>query len=153
MADTIQPWPLVKQGVQRHPVRTLQQLLRARGHTVAVDGFFGAKTDAAVRSFQQSEDLDVDGIVGPLTWTALVVTVKRGSRGDAVRGVQEEFRHRDETGDPSLALQVDGIFGPQTDDAVRGFQGALSLDYPEVVVDGIVGPITWRALVSGMLTI
>jgi hypothetical protein len=27
----------------------------------------------------------------------------------------------------------------------------LSYDYPEVVVDGIVGPITWQALVSGML--
>lgn len=153
MADTIQPWPLVEKDARGHPVRTLQHLLRARGHTVTVDGIFGAKTDAAVRSFQEAEDLDVDGIVGPLTWSALIVTVKKGSRGDAVRGVQEEFRHRDETGDPSLALQVDGIFGPKTDAAVRGFQEALSLDYPEVVVDGIVGPISWRALVSGMLTL
>ena len=130
MADTIQPWPLVEKGAQGHPVRTLQHLLRARDHTVTVDG-----------------------IVGPLTWSALIVTVKRGDRGDAVRGVQEEFRHRDATGDPSLVLQVDGIFGPKTDAAVRGFQEALSLDYPEVVVDGIVGSVTWRALVSGMLTL
>ena len=35
---------------------------------------------------------------------------------------------------------------------VRGFQHALSLDIPAVVVDGIVGPITWQALVSGMLS-
>jgi peptidoglycan hydrolase-like protein with peptidoglycan-binding domain len=35
---------------------------------------------------------------------------------------------------------------------VRGFQQALSLDIPSVVVDGIVGPVTWQALVSGMLS-
>jgi peptidoglycan hydrolase-like protein with peptidoglycan-binding domain len=46
----------------------------------------------------------------------------------------------------------DGIFGPRTDTAVRAFQQALSQDYPEVAIDGIVGSITWRALVSGMLS-
>jgi peptidoglycan hydrolase-like protein with peptidoglycan-binding domain len=48
-------------------------------------------------------------------------------------------------------VQIDGAFGPQTDAAVRGFQHALSLDIPSVAVDGIVGPITWQALVSGLL--
>jgi peptidoglycan hydrolase-like protein with peptidoglycan-binding domain len=152
MADKISPWPLVRKGDREHPVRTLQHLLRARDHAVAVDGIFGPLTDAAVRAFQGEKNLTVDGIVGPRTWAALIVTVRQGSRGDAVRGVQEEFRFRDESGDPSAGLQVDGIFGPRTDAAVRGFQQALSLDYPEVVVDGIVGPVTWRALVSGMLS-
>jgi peptidoglycan hydrolase-like protein with peptidoglycan-binding domain len=55
-------------------------------------------------------------------------------------------------GDPSKGLQVDGIFGPKTDAAVRGFQQALHQDIPSVTVDGIVGPVTWRALVSGMLS-
>ena len=45
MAGSVSPWPLVKQGDQQHPVRTLQYLLRARGHPVAVDGIFGPKTD------------------------------------------------------------------------------------------------------------
>jgi peptidoglycan hydrolase-like protein with peptidoglycan-binding domain len=66
--------------------------------------------------------------------------------------VQEEFQFRNLSGDPSKGLNVDGIFGPQTDSAVRGFQGALALDIPAVTVDGIVGPITWQALVSGMLS-
>jgi len=102
---TISPWPLVRQGAQQHPVKTLQYLLRARGHNLTVDGIFGPQTDAAVRAFQQ----------------------QRG-------------------------LQVDGIFGPDTDAAVRGFQQALHLDIPSVTVDGIVGPVTWQALVSGMLS-
>jgi peptidoglycan hydrolase-like protein with peptidoglycan-binding domain len=152
MAGSVSPWPLVRRGDQQHPVQTLQYLLRARGHTVTVDGIFGPNTESAVRAFQQERNLSVDGIVGPNTWSALIVQVKQGSRGDAVRGVQEEFQFRNLSGDPSKGLQVDGIFGPKTDAAVRGFQQALHADIPSVAVDGIVGPITWRALVSGMLS-
>ncbi len=147
MSDPIQPWPLVEQGDQDHPVRTLQHLLRARGRTVAVDGIFGPLTRAAVVAFQQSKGLLVDGIVGPQTWGALIVQVAKGSTGDAVKGVQEEFQFRNLSGDPSKGLAIDGIFGPKTDGAVRGFQTALAIS-----VDGIVGPVTWRALVSGMLS-
>ena len=147
---TISPWPLVRQGDQQHPVQTLQYLLRARGRDLTVDGIFGSGTDAAVRAFQQQKGLAVDGIVGPNTWSALIITVKQGSQGDAVRGVQEEFQFRNQSGGPGLA--VDGIFGPKTDAAVRGFQKALHQDIPSVAVDGIVGPVTWRALVSGMLS-
>jgi peptidoglycan hydrolase-like protein with peptidoglycan-binding domain len=49
-------------------------------------------------------------------------------------------------------LAVDGVVGPKTGAAVRGFQQALHQDIPSVTVDGIVGPVTWRALVSGMLS-
>jgi peptidoglycan hydrolase-like protein with peptidoglycan-binding domain len=147
MAAAVQPWPLVRRGDTEHPVRTLQQLLRAHGKNVAVDGLFGPATDAAVRTFQASRGLAVDGIVGPHTWSALIVVVRRGSRGEAVRGVQEEFQFRNLSGDPSKGPQIDGSFGPQTEAAVRGFQDALG-----IAVDGVVGPITWRALVSGMLS-
>jgi peptidoglycan hydrolase-like protein with peptidoglycan-binding domain len=147
MSDPIQPWPLVQQGSQDHPVKTLQYLLGARGHPVTVDGIFGPVTDAAVRAFQQGKHLAVDGIAGPQTWTALIVEVSEGSTGDAVRGVQEEFQFRNLSGDPSKGLQVDGIFGPKTKAAVLGFQQALG-----IAVDGIVGPVTWQALVSGMLS-
>jgi peptidoglycan hydrolase-like protein with peptidoglycan-binding domain len=146
----IQPWPLVRRGDKEHPVQTLQYLLRARGHTVTVDGIFGPATDAAVRAFQQQHGLAADGIVGPLTWAALIVTVRRGDQGDAVRGVQEEFVYR--AGQPGQGPQIDGIFGPVTDSLVRGFQQALHTDIPSVTVDGIVGPVTWQALVSGMLS-
>jgi peptidoglycan hydrolase-like protein with peptidoglycan-binding domain len=152
MSGSISPWPVVKNGSNGHPIKTLQYLLRARGQSVAIDGVFGPHTETAVKAFQASRGLAADAIVGPMTWVAIVVQVKKGSQGDAVRGVQEEFQFRNLSGDPSNGPQVDGIFGPRTDAAVRGFQQALSLDIPSVKVDGIVGPVTWQALVSGMLS-
>ena len=146
MSQAIQPWPVVRRGARNHPVRTLQDLLRAHGKNVVVDGVFGQATETAVRQLQTAGGVAADGIVGAQTWPRLIVQVKRGSRGDAVRGVQEEFEFRNLSGDPNQGVQVDGIFGPMTDQAVRGFQDALGIG-----VDGIVGPLTWRALVSGML--
>jgi peptidoglycan hydrolase-like protein with peptidoglycan-binding domain len=147
MSPSIQPWPIVRRGDTEHPVRTLQHLLRAHGENVAVDGIFGPRTEAAVRAVQTSAGIPVDGVVGPQTWPVTIVQVQRGNRGEAVRGVQEEFQFRNLSGDPSQGVQIDGIFGPQIDAAVRGFQQALG-----ITVDGIVGPVTWRALVSGMLS-
>jgi len=147
MSTTILPWPVVRRGARDHPVRTLQHLLRARGQSVTVDGDFGPATEAAVRAFQGSHGLGVDGIVGNQTWPALIVQIRRRDTGEGVRGVQEEFQFRNLSGDPTKGVQIDGIFGPKTDAAVRGFQEALG-----VAVDGIVGPTTWRALVSGMLS-
>ena len=150
MSGTLSPWPVVQNGSQGHPIRTLQLLLRAQGHNLSVDGMFGPATKAAVKAFQTNKGMTADGIMSAQTWSTLIIQVKKGSSGDAVRGVQEEFQFR--AGEPGKGLMVDGIFGPQTDSTVRGFQHALSLDVPSVVVDGIVGPLTWQALVSGMLS-
>lgn len=147
MSTQIQPFPLVQDGDKNHPVETLQHLLRGHGSKIYVDGIFGPKTEAAVKAFQKDKHLAVDGLVGPLTWSRLIIQVAEGSTGDAVRGVQEEFQYRNLSGDPSKGIQIDGIFGPKTDAAVRGFQDALDLK-----VDGIVGPLTWQALISGMLS-
>ena len=143
----IAPWPPVRRRDRVFPVRPLQQLLRARNHPVAVDGIFGPNTEAAVKAFQQSKGLAADGIVGPQTWPKLIVQVKKESSGDAVRGVQEVMEFHDQSDGEGTPVQVDGIFGPRTDAWVRGFQTAVG-----TASDGIVGPITWRALVSGMLS-
>ena len=146
-ATQISPFPLVRRGSRIFPVRPLQQLLCARGHAVHVDGIFGPATESAVEDFQQDAGLGVDGVVGPNTWSRLIVTVRHGSAGHAVRGVQEVMKFHDQSGGEGPPIHVDGIFGPQTEQFVRGFQEALG-----IAKDGIVGPVTWRALVSGMLS-
>ena len=141
------PWPVVRRGSEGQPVRSLQYLLRARGRAVAVDGDFGPRTDAAVRAFQRSRRLAVDGVVGPATWRALLVTVRRGSTGDAVRAVQDQFQFRNLSGDPRRGPRVDGVFGPATERSVRSFQSAVGL-----ASDGVVGPRTWNQLIGGALS-
>jgi peptidoglycan hydrolase-like protein with peptidoglycan-binding domain len=37
-----------------------------------IDGIFGPRTDEATRTFQTGHGLDVDGIIGPHTWTHLM---------------------------------------------------------------------------------
>lgn len=66
--------PLLRLGSHGWQVKRLQRLLRQHGlfpQPAAIDGDFGEITNAAVRAFQELNDLDVDGIVGPLTWRAL----------------------------------------------------------------------------------
>ena len=63
------------------------------------------------------------------------VYVQAGSEGEWVRKLQ---RALNESG---YELDVDGIFGEATDEAVRDFQNENDLD-----VDGVVGPNTWAAL-------
>jgi len=64
----------IKEGSNGQAVRALQVLLSDYFfyNNVTVDGDFGPITDAAVRDFQAAYDLDVDGIVGPETWKALI---------------------------------------------------------------------------------
>lgn len=60
-------------------------------------------------------------------------TLRRGAQGDLVKAVQRD-----------LNLSDDGIFGGQTEAAVRNFQRTHNM-----VPDGIVGPKTWTALDTG----
>jgi len=131
-------WPLVKQGDQGVEVYAVQYLLRANGLNLNADGIFGPQTRARVEDFQTQKNLTKDGIVGPQTWSALIVQVQQGSSGDAVRAAQMLLK--DKFG---YNITVDGIFGPNTADAVKSFQTSKGLN-----PDGIVGPITWRNLVS-----
>lgn len=68
-------WPprMICKGMDGIDVTILQALLVAHGYTVnAVNGVFDGSTDKAVRQFQTASGLAADGVVGPLTWTALL---------------------------------------------------------------------------------
>jgi N-acetyl-anhydromuramyl-L-alanine amidase AmpD len=69
------PPPTLRRGSVGWQVTRLQRLLRQQGLLLPpapIDGAFGPVTEAAVKAFQERHGLEVDGIVGPLTWGALV---------------------------------------------------------------------------------
>ena len=153
-AQALQPWPVLRQGPNSSwpqvTVRSLQYLLNARGAKLVVDGAFGQQTKKAVVAFQRGHHLTADGVVGAATWRALVVTVHRGSTGPAVRAVQDQINFRN--GRNGHTLNVDGIYGPKTEAVVRAFQQAIAHEIHGFPVDGIVGPLTWQALVTEALS-
>jgi len=61
----------VRYGDQGEDVIALQKALNSAGYNLDADGIFGKKTQEAVRSYQQSQGLTVDGIVGANTWGSL----------------------------------------------------------------------------------
>ncbi len=63
---------LISMGDRGEDVRWIQRRLQMHEFDPGpADGVFGPRTDAAVRAFQRARKLEVDGIVGPLTTTAL----------------------------------------------------------------------------------
>lgn len=154
VARQILGWPVLREGSNSGwppaTVRSLQYLLNAHGARLAVDGAFGPKTRAAVVAFQRSHGLRGTGVVRAATWRSVIVTVRRGSVGPAVRAVQDQINFRNLKN--GHTLNVDGIFGPKTEAAVRAFQKAMAGEVPGFTVDGIVGPQTWQALVTEALS-
>jgi peptidoglycan hydrolase-like protein with peptidoglycan-binding domain len=132
-------WPIVSEGARGNRVRAIQYLLNARRFPVGVDGIFGPMTTAKVKDFQRSVNIDPTGIVGDKTWPALIVTVRYGDHGDAVKAVQD-YLHR---AYGFTDLPVTGNFLDQTLRDVKTFQARYGLE-----VDGIVGPMTWSTIVT-----
>ena len=63
----------VRRGARGNITRMLQGALICLGYdTGGFDGDFGAKTEAAVRSYQRTRGLSVDGVAGPNTLGALL---------------------------------------------------------------------------------
>ena len=66
-------------------------------------------------------------------------TLRRGSTGQAVKELQQLLFHWQ-----YYFGLIDGVFGVQVENAVKGYQHRVFL-----TEDGIVGSITWQALYSG----
>ncbi|WP_396045113.1 peptidoglycan-binding protein [Cellulomonas sp. P22] len=148
------------------PAATINRGIRsgARGASVSIiqsvvgtpaDGRFGAKTTAAVRAFQRAHGLYADGIVGPLTWAAIVDVANGGSgfaplTASSVPAAQIARGIRTGSSASAIAVvqralgaPVTSRFDATTRTAVTSFQASHGL-----TVDGIVGPKTWAALVA-----
>ena len=130
-----------------------------------VDGIFGSRTEASVRAFQRIFGLTPDGIVGKATWYALVrlyTAVTRlselrsqgqrfysidweypnslypGDQGNKIRHLQYMLSMLSEFIDEIPNINIDGIYGPATESAVRAAQGWFGLP-----VTGITDSATW----------
>ncbi len=144
LARTLDNYPTLRQGNQGNKVRMLQIYLNEYGYGLNVDGIFGGSTLNAVRSFQNNNGLVADGIVGSNTWRVLLnedipsTVLRRGSRASGVTFLQKLL-----TSFLYPLGSIDGVFGANTENAVREFQRENGL-----TVDGIVGRNTWNALLN-----
>jgi len=132
-------WRTFKSGDSGPEVYAIQYLLLAHGYALTADGNWGPVTQSTVEDFQTDNGLKEDIVVGPETWTALIIQTSQGKAGPEVRAIQHLLKFK--FGMNGLA--VDGIFGPDTANAVKSFQTSHGLS-----VDGIVGPNTWKALIN-----
>ena len=88
----------VKKGSKGEEVKQLQTMLKALGYDCGLaDGNFGAKTDAAVRAFQEKEGLLIDGIVGKQTWTLLISKIKPAEEPVVIEEPDDNENDRDDT--------------------------------------------------------
>jgi N-acetylmuramoyl-L-alanine amidase len=140
----------LKLGDRGKEVADVQTRLNGLGFELGsegVDGFFGPKTVAALKAFQQQRLLLVDGILGANTWRELVEAGY--SLGERLLYLRvPNFR-----GDDVLALQVKlnllgfnagperGVFDDEVEHAIIEFQRNAGLP-----ADGIVGENTLRSL-------
>ena len=142
----LRPDVIARRGDSGLIVIEIQGLLAGAGFSPgSIDGIFGSLTESAVRSFQSSEGLGVDGLVDQDTFDALeegtspTGIVRVGDRGVVVIEVQSLLTDAGFSSGP-----IDGFFGSLTESAVRAFQSAEGLS-----VDGIVGQQTFAALGGG----
>ncbi|MBE5767053.1 MAG: hypothetical protein E7335_07820 [Clostridiales bacterium] len=121
-------YSLLKNGSRGTEVTNLQRRLIDLNYlTDEADGIYGKLTEAAVKLLQSDLGLEESGIADEgflkMIFTAdiepleLYATVKNGSRGTAVRKMQERLRTLQ-----YLAGNADGIFGARTEEAVKAYQ-------------------------------
>lgn len=142
--------PFLHKGMHNTDVIPLQlELKKLDYYHFYIDGIFGPLTFKAVKGFQRDNGLQTDGIVGPKTKKTLdkvkswkhayknAPLLHQGSRGKTVKALQTQLHQLNYfNGD------LDGIYGPLTEEAVKAFQKAN-----HIAVDGVVGPNTYAALI------
>ena len=104
-------------GSSGEEVRKLQQRLVDEGYSVGkagVDGKYGNDTEAAVKRYQTSNQLDVDGVAGPMTQSRLYGTQNEsgqdGVSGGAEQRVQATQKVQEASDTPAYASATDEAY-------------------------------------------
>lgn len=139
-------------------VRNLQQDLTTLGYYWAeITGNFGAKTETAVKRFQEENGLTADGVAGTKTLNAIAAAVARKGGTPASGGSAGTTLKLNSQGTKVSQLQTDlkqlgyyyaeitGNFGAKTEAAVKAFQKAKGL-----TADGVAGPKTLNAIAAAV---
>lgn len=165
------PGYLLKQGSTGDAVSQMQYFLNFVSQyykevpPINGDSIFGVSTLDSVIQFQKKFGLDVDGIVGKQTWNKIYSVykdiingsnkpegdgyqypgyiLKQGSRGNVISKLQTYLSAIADKYPSIKNINVDGIFGKATNQAIIDFQKCFELNS-----DGIVGPLTWEKIVQ-----
>ena len=148
----------LKLGSQGTDVRNLQQDLTTLGYYWAeITGNFGAKTETAVKRFQEENGLTADGVAGTKTLNAIAAavarkggtsaststsgtTLKLNSQGTKVTQLQQDLKQLG-----YYYAEITGNFGEKTEAAVKKFQQAKGL-----TADGVAGTSTLNAIAAAI---
>ena len=132
--------------------------------TLNTDGIYGKETEDAVRKFQETRNLNPTGQVDSETWdlifaeyedlialteTALpfhvfpieILEIKSGDRGDVVIVIQLLLNNFASKYSNLKRVNVNGLYGRETQEAVANFQNVTQLP-----ATGIVDRPTWNEM-------
>ncbi|MBE6032789.1 MAG: spore cortex-lytic protein [Clostridiales bacterium] len=171
-ADRLYP-SVLRPGDSRNGVRAVQYYLAFTNFflfdmpILTLDGIYGPETEQAVRRFQRAYGLPVTGEVNYQTFIFLVRAYEEivsalppeyqtsreelypgqfltiGSEGEQVRQLQEYINAIGERDGGLPRLTVDGVYGQETDRAVRIIQQKEGF-----TPTGSVGPLTWLGILN-----
>ena len=133
-----------------------------------VDGIYGISTENAVKSFQKTYGLTIDGIVGEVTWNTiesiylgivesypieyregLIIPfpgriLRIGVEGNDVKALQEYLNYISDYYPEIPKVTVDGVFGPSTAAAVAAFSSRFDLQGDPQRVSAI----KWKSIID-----
>ena len=154
----------LKRGDQGAEVKKLQEVLKQQGYFPSLQNtteFYGSITEGAVKKFQQSQGLTINGIADQATQQKLFSTttetattqntsqqtitsennfLKRGARGEKVKQLQQLLKDK---GYFPQDTNITSYYGRITENSVKKFQQDHNLK-----ADGVVGQNTWNKLIN-----
>ncbi|GAA3749038.1 peptidoglycan hydrolase-like protein with peptidoglycan-binding domain [Spinactinospora alkalitolerans] len=137
-------WPVLEEGQEGFRVSVVEFLLYEYGHydQSEAEGVFDEEVTAAVEDYQSARRLPITGKADAETWNDIrddFGLIGPGHHGLKAKAVQVAL-----IDGYGYDLHLDGIYGPETRGAVAEYQSVQDID-----ADGWVGPVTFRALITG----